>query len=129
MKTELIDELKKKYPEFYKNLEFIEFEDGWFDLVSKCCWLIKQHINNKKYQNNSIDFHWTQQKSKFGGMRLYFDGGDDYIAGVIDMAESISYSTCQSCGEKGFLCRNLNWLEVFCEKCRIKNNYEIYKKD
>lgn len=38
-----------------------------------------------------------QIKEKFGTLRFYYDGGDDFCAGVVAMAEQISSNTCEVC--------------------------------
>ena len=43
----------------------------------------------------------TQVKEKFGGLRFYVDCNDDYIDGLISLAEGMSYNTCSECGETG----------------------------
>lgn len=42
-----------------------------------------------------------QVKEKFGGLRFYYRGGDEYISGLFAMAESMSYATCEECGNPG----------------------------
>lgn len=128
MKPELQQELYDKYPEQYKNLSYISCDDGWYNIINLCCFGINQHIKNAKRQGKDIEFWWSDQKSKFGGLRLYYEYGDEYISGVIYMAESLSYSTCCICGEKGQLCHRGGWFETFCDQCRIRNQCEIYKK-
>ena len=43
----------------------------------------------------------VQVKEKFGTLRFYYDGGDDYISGLSAMAESMSGRTCEVCGNMG----------------------------
>lgn len=43
----------------------------------------------------------TLIKEKFGGLRFHATGGDSYISGVVDMAQSMSYSICDICGQTG----------------------------
>ena len=43
----------------------------------------------------------TQIKEKFGTLRFYYDGGDEYIRGLEDMAESMTARTCEDCGSPG----------------------------
>lgn len=43
----------------------------------------------------------TQVKEKFGALRFYYDGGDDYIHGLTSMAEAMSGRTCEVCGNPG----------------------------
>lgn len=57
----------------------------------------------------------TQVKEKFGGLRFYYSGGDDYIDGVVAMAESMSYRTCEECGNPGTSTSG-GWIRVLCEE-------------
>ncbi len=130
MNSEYTNALISKYPEQFKSLNNIECEDGWYDIISSCCDIIDQHMKgNIRKQNENLDFYWTQQKSKFAGLRLYGHGENDFISGVIRVSEAISYSICQFCGNKGFRCYREAWVETLCDKCRIENNYEICKKE
>jgi hypothetical protein len=47
---------------------------------------------------------------------VYFDGGDDHIEGVINMAEEMSYVTCESCGAPGEK-RGTGWVNTYCDAC------------
>lgn len=55
-----------------------------------------------------------QIKEKFGGLRFYYDGGDDYIRGLESMAESWAGRTCETCGEKGTR-RGGGWIRTLCD--------------
>lgn len=127
MKSELQQQLLDKYPEQYKNLTYISCGDGWYDIIRRCCFDIEQHIKHSKNRGKNIDFWWSDQKSKFGGLRLYYYSGDEYISGVVHMAESMSYGICCVCGNKGQICTKTGWLETFCDRCRSENQYETYK--
>ena len=50
-----------------------------------------------------------QYKEKFGTLRIYVDGGDDNVSGMIRFAEWLSSKTCQDTGEAGDLCRKGTW--------------------
>jgi hypothetical protein len=119
------EEFKEKFPEQFKDLRGIECREGWLSLIDKTCSLIQMHLNYIESKNQKIDFYWTQIKSKFAGIRLYHSGGDDYIHGVIDMAESLSYGICEICGEKGKYCKRGNWVDTLCEAHALENEYEI----
>lgn len=43
----------------------------------------------------------TQVKEKFGTLRFYCSGGDEYISGAISMATAMSAKTCETCGAPG----------------------------
>lgn len=57
----------------------------------------------------------NQVKEKFGGLRFYYSGGDNYIRGLVDMAESISYRTCEVCGALGETVSLGGWYSTRCE--------------
>ena len=43
----------------------------------------------------------TQIKEKFGTLRFYYHGGDEYIQGLEAMAESMTSRICEVCGCSG----------------------------
>lgn len=118
----------------------LEIGDGWYDLVRSVCWMIKQHENNKQWQkewrekknqetkdSTGTDIQddepeyfavkFDQVKEKYGGLRLYFSGGDEYIEGLVSLAEAYSYHVCEICGNKGEANKQ-GWIAVRCEACR-----------
>ena len=56
-----------------------------------------------------------QIKEKFGTLRFYTSGGDDYTDGVIRMAEAMSGSTCETCGNPGTT-GGKGWIKTACEE-------------
>ena len=56
----------------------------------------------------------AQIKEKFGGLRFYYDGGDDHISGMVTMAEVWAGRTCETCGEKGKQ-RGGGWIRTLCD--------------
>lgn len=61
--------------------------------------------------------HWItvqQIKEKFGGLRFYYSGGDDYINGLVRMAESWADESCETCGNKGTR-RSGGWIRTLCD--------------
>lgn len=65
-------------------------------------------------------FTATQIKEKYGTLRFYYSGGDDYINGIIAYAESMSQTTCEICGDKGLL-RGFGWVKTTCDKHKHSN--------
>lgn len=128
----------------------IECNIGWYDIISAVCWQIFQHERNitdrKKYreqQNASItkDFgiqidgdeedyqpvKFDQIKEKYGGLRIYYSGGDKYVQGVVSMAEEMSYKVCEVCGNPGKPNKG-GWISTLCEHHREEQNNQVYKQ-
>ena len=62
-----------------------------------------------------VDWIYVQQiKEKFGGLRFYYQGGDDHISGMVTMAESWAGRTCETCGNKGER-RGGGWVRTLCD--------------
>ena len=56
-----------------------------------------------------------QVKEKFGTLRFYYSGGDDYISGLVSMAESMSGVTCEECGNPGKQVGG-GWITTLCKE-------------
>lgn len=56
-----------------------------------------------------------QVKEKYGGLRYYFHGGDDYIEGAVALAEAMGEIVCEVCGAPGKVC-GAGWLRTVCEE-------------
>jgi len=54
-----------------------------------------------------------QVKEKFGTLRFYYSGGDEYISGLVSMAESMSGVTCEECGKPGTQTGG-GWIKTVC---------------
>ena len=67
----------------------------------------------------------TQIKEKFGTLRFYYIGGDDYIRGVEAMADSMSHVTCEECGcpGQGHSTKKKSWIKVLCDKHAEEQGY------
>ena len=83
-------------------------------------WLLK-NIEQKEFRDVPNKAHQvvvSQVKEKFGGLRFYIHGGDDVIHGMISMAESMSYRTCEVCGTPGNPNKDGGWITTLCETHR-----------
>lgn len=56
-----------------------------------------------------------QVKEKFGTLRFYYSGGDEYIAGLVTMAESMSGVTCEECSNPGKRVGG-GWVTTLCKE-------------
>jgi hypothetical protein len=64
-----------------------------------------------------------QVKEKFGTLRFYYSGGDDYIDGMVSLAESLTGVTCEGCGNIGER-RGGGWVHTYCGTCEEKREAE-----
>lgn len=163
----LDDYLCKKYPKIFVDRNKSEMEscmhwglaigNGWYSLMDNVCKNIQHHIDNPPYERDEEKNCYRpakkmicsqvvagQVKEKFGGLRFYTSGGDEYTRALIDDAESLSYDICEQCGRMdNDVGRNRRgWIQTSCrEHARnpndfIPNNHselgkiwEIVKKD
>jgi hypothetical protein len=59
-----------------------------------------------------------QVKEKFGTLNFYYRGGNRIIDGMVYLAESMSVSTCETCGStKDVVMNKSGWITVKCKRC------------
>jgi hypothetical protein len=132
MNTDLYNQLKEKYQQQFCQLKYISCGDGWYDLLDKLCNTIQNRIDFNLRNDIKTDFYWSQIKEKFGGLRAYCYGADEYMRGAISMAEVMSYSICEYSGERGKV-RNkkigengeakLAWIKTLSDNEAAKEGY------
>ena len=135
MKQELDALLCEKYPKMMvnRNRSMMEttmywgFEcgDGWFNILDQLMGNIQHHIDWRNRKGEIVTQVTVDQvKEKFGTLRFYYTGGDDYIDGLVSMAESMSGVTCETCGNPGKSTGG-GWIKTVCEAhSGRKNNDE-----
>lgn len=137
MREELDKQLCERYPKIFANrnghmretLMCFGFEhgDGWFNILNEMCGEIQHYLNWKNKTAPTVEqVVAVQVKEKFGGLRFYYEGGDDYVRGVVDMATSMTRHTCEECGNVGQL-RSGGWLRVLCDE--HANGREVAKNE
>lgn len=101
--------LTASYPSLLGHIEpaAISCDDGWFQLIDTLCRQIQWH---GEHEPQCPPVVVRQIKEKLGGLRFYYAGGDDWIGGLVRMAEAISLHTCEMCGNAGLL----NGLKTRC---------------
>lgn len=102
---------------------------GWWPIIESLCRNIQEYIDNRErtrevlLKNNPYNIkipdaipqvEVAQIKEKFGGLRFYYNGGDEYIDGMVRMAESWAGNTCEECGVLGKL-RMGGWIRTLCD--------------
>ena len=137
MKQELQNRLFEKYPNIFKQKDLpatdtcmcwgITCGDGWYNILDTLCSQIKHQLEyNIGNDEGSIIVEATQVKEKYGGLRFYYSGGDEFIRGLASMAEGLSSCTCENCGSPGTQ-NDKGWVSTMCTACR-KNITEIREK-
>ncbi len=138
MTPEKDDEICKKYPKIFKYrnssdqrypiLWGISCGDGWANIIDNACKLIQHRCDivsdkeKKEFQVSAV-----QIKQKFGTLRFYVTGGDEFTQGIISMAEAMSSTTCEDCGNYAVTSTD-GWWMTQCEKCRSEYLKELNKK-
>lgn len=104
----------KKYPELFPHPIEISVGKGWYKILDMACSNISAHIKHRVKKEPDLYFHASQIKEKFGGLRFYYDGGNDYTSGIVTFCESMSYITCEVCGNRG-IARRSSWIKTLCD--------------
>jgi hypothetical protein len=126
MKQELDEYLCKVYPKMMVNRNApmtetcmcwgFECGDGWFDILNQLMGNIQHHIDWKNRTEEVVPQVVLQQvKEKFGTLRFYYTGGDDYVRGLVSMAESMSGVMCETCGNPGTRTSG-GWIKTACKE-------------
>ena len=94
--------------------------DGWYNILNSLMSNIQGHIDWKNKKEEVVpQVTLDQVKEKFGTLRFYYTGGDDYIRGLVSMAESMSAVTCEECGNPGKQTHG-GWIKTTCAPCEDK---------
>lgn len=118
-----VEKLHKNFPDmFTQQYGGVAVSSGWWSIIETLCSQIDSHIKWKnkmaeKYPDDNSKCPQvvvTQIKEKFGGLRFYYDGGDDYIRGLVSMAELWAERTCEQCGAPGTV-RYGGWMKTLCD--------------
>ena len=105
------DGLLARYPEILGSLaDGIQCDDGWLVLLEALFDEITRHC-----MSVGIPLPRARQvKEKTGSLRCYLSSKDDFIAGLVQMAEEISGWICEVCGEAGVMDVQDNVVRVRC---------------
>ena len=124
-------DLKEKYPKLLKDI-YIECGEGWKDIIKITCEQILTHesflettgVHVVEFEDEITDeddycsVRIVQIKQKFGGLRVYYDGGDNIIREIVNEAETKALTVCEYCGstENVKLRKRNSWLYTGCDK-------------
>lgn len=92
--------------------------DGWLPILED----LFERIDEEVKRSALTDFKVVQVKEKFGGLRVYVEGGNDAIEELIAAASKKAEATCEDCGKPGRR-RTTNkgklhaWMKTQCDAC------------
>ena len=134
----MTDDLSK-YDEFEKRLTEkhpamfsapyggIAVGEGWWPIIESLCADIQHYIKWKNKDEEIVPQVVVMQiKEKFGGLRFYYDGGDERIRGMVTTAESWAEKTCEDCGVPATK-KTRGWIKNVCDK--HFEEYEARRKE
>ena len=118
--------MKEKYPRmFSKPHGGFAIGEGWWPIIESLCANIQSHTDwwNKNRETRPVveQVVVEQIKEKFGGLRFYYQGGDDQISGMVRMAESWASHACEECGAPGTL-GGKGWIKTLCPTHRAESD-------
>lgn len=127
---EFVERLQTNYPKMFANpYGGVCTGPGWWPILENLCRHIQSHIDWKNKDGEVVaQVTVAQIKEKFGGLRFYYDGGDEYISGLVSMAEVWAGHSCEECGKPGER-RSGGWVRTLCDEHeaerqeRMKNVY------
>lgn len=121
--------MKERFPKmFSKPYGGFAVGKGWWPILESLCANIQSHIDHiedrrkwietnrpgEELPEKVIQVTVAQIKEKFGGLRFYYDGGDEVISGMVRMAESWADKSCEVCGAPGTR-RSGGWIRTLCD--------------
>ena len=122
-------ELYEKYPKIFIQKDQpmqltcmcwgIDTGNGWYNIIDQLCKQIQWHIDknlNEDENPEQIQVEATQVKEKYGSLRFYYIGGNEFISGLVSMAEALSAVTCERCGAPGKQ-NSHGWIRTLCSEC------------
>lgn len=124
--------MEERFPEMFKDRRYGGFAvgEGWWPMLETLCSTIQSHIkhNNERrarlLEKNEYNVEIPDEippvkieqiKEKFGTLRFYYQGGDDFVHGAAWLAESLSGIICEECGAPGER-RSGGWVRTLCDK-------------
>ena len=131
---DFVAKLQEDFPKMYgKPYGGICVGKGWWPIIRALSAGIQHHVDWKQQQKEKYnqgdgcpDVVVAQVKEKFGGLRFYYDGGNEYVQGMVTMAEMWASRTCEECGQPGQR-RGGGWIRTLCDEHEEKRQ-QAYKE-
>jgi hypothetical protein len=119
-------QMEEKYPKmFAQPYGGFAIGEGWWPIIESLCANIQSHTDwwNKNRETRPVveQVVVAQIKEKFGGLRFYYEGGDEQISGMVRMAEAWASHACEECGAPGTL-GGKGWIKTLCLTHRAESD-------
>jgi hypothetical protein len=113
--------IEEKYPKmFTEPYGGFAVGEGWWPIIESLCVNIQHYLNWKNTKSQVVPQVVVEQiKEKFGGLRFYYDGGDEHISGMVRMAEAWADKSCETCGAPG-TSGGKGWIKTLCPTHRAE---------
>ena len=104
---------------------------GWWKIIEVLCENIQSHCDwmaKQEKGDNCPQVIVNQIKEKFGGLRFYYSGGDQYVEGMVTMTEIWAGRTCEVCGIPGER-RGGGWIRTLCDEHERERQKHMKRKN
>ncbi len=120
------ERMEKSYPSLYGGrYGGFAVGKGWYPIIERLSASIQQHIEFANRKEEVCPPVVVEQiKEKFGGLRFYYQGGDEYIHGMVRMAEEWAGIACEECGGIGKR-RSGGWIRTLCDQHEVERQARI----
>ena len=124
--------MEEKFPKMFEH-KYGGFAvgTGWYPILEALCANIQQHTDWANRESQVVPQVVVEQiKEKFGGLRFYYQGGDEQIHGMVRMAEAWAANCCEECCAPGIR-RSGGWIRTLCDKHEAEHqfNQQQYAKE
>ena len=115
--------LQAKYPHMFAQDAQVEYIGvHWLHIVDQLLQEIAEYENRLLKKHGQIYFGTIyhpvlieQIKQKLGRLCIYYTGGDNYIVGLVTMAQRWAYQHCYICGDLAKARSHQGWTHTVCE--------------
>ena len=122
--ADVLDWMHTKFVRLFPKYNNWEHNKPFFALVAKLRAKYYKCIKYNRVYPPKVQIN--QIKEKFGGLRFYYTGGDDHVAGMIQFAEYLCNKTCEVTGEDGVLCVRGGWYKTLSLNLLQQDPYNGY---
>jgi hypothetical protein len=124
--------MEERFPKMFENpYGGFAVGPGWWPILESLCTHIQSYIDWRQEQKEKYgqgdgcrQVVVEQIKEKFGGLRFYYQGGDDRVDGMVRMAEAWADHSCEECGKPGER-RSGGWVRTLCDEHEAAHQTKI----